>query len=50
VTDEFATPRVEIDVAELHVDAADWRPGRVDFLVDGQRLKTVDQAPAYQCR
>jgi Glycosyl hydrolases family 16 len=47
ITDEFDAPRVAIDVAEFHVYAADWRPGRVDFLVDGERMKTVDQAPAY---
>jgi hypothetical protein len=47
ITDEFATPRVAIDVAEFHVYAADWRPGRVDFLIDGQHLMTVHQAPDY---
>jgi Glycosyl hydrolases family 16 len=47
LTDEFAAPRVAIDVAEPHVYAADWRPGRVDFLVDGQHVKTVRQAPDY---
>ena len=47
MTHEFAAPRVAIDVAELHVYAADWRPGRVDFLIDGQRVKTIGQAPDY---
>ena len=47
ITDEFAAERVAIDVADFHVYAADWRPGRVDFLVDGQRVKTVHQAPDY---
>jgi Glycosyl hydrolases family 16 len=47
ITDEFATPRVAIDVGEFHVYAADWRPGRVDFLIDGRHLKTVHGAPAY---
>ncbi len=32
---------------EPHVYAADWQEGRVDFLVDGARVKTVEQAPAY---
>ena len=26
---------------EFHVYAADWRPGRVDFLVDGEHVRTV---------
>ncbi|HEV2875462.1 MAG TPA: glycoside hydrolase family 16 protein [Thermoleophilaceae bacterium] len=47
ITDEFDTPRLSIDVAEPHLYAAEWRPGRVDFLVDGQHVKTVHQAPAY---
>ena len=47
ITDEFAAPRVAIDVAEFHVYAADWRPERVDFLIDDEQVKTVQQAPAY---
>jgi hypothetical protein len=47
LTDEFDAPRLAIDVAEPHVYAADWHPGRVDFLVDGEHVKTVNQAPGY---
>ena len=47
LTDEFAAEPMAIDVADFHVYAADWRPGRVDFLVDGEHVKTVHQAPAY---
>jgi Glycosyl hydrolases family 16 len=47
IVDEFEAPRMPIDVAEHHVYAADWRPGRVDFLVDGEHVKTVAQAPDY---
>ena len=47
LTDEFDAPELAIDVGGLHVYAADWRPGRVDFLVDGQHVKTVHQAPDY---
>lgn len=47
LTDEFDAPRMEIDVGERHVYAADWRPGRVDFLIDGRHHKTVHQAPDY---
>ena len=47
ITDEFAAPRVAIDVAEFHVYGAHWRPGRVDFLIDGQHVRTVRQAPDY---
>ena len=47
LADEFAAPRLAIDVSEFHVYAADWHPGRVDFLVDGQQVRTVRQAPDY---
>ena len=47
LTDEFDAPRMPIDVSEFHVYAADWRPGRVDFLIDGEHVKTVAQAPDY---
>jgi hypothetical protein len=47
ITDEFDTPRLAIDVADFHVYGADWRPGRIDFLVDGEHVKTVHQAPDY---
>jgi hypothetical protein len=45
LTDEFSADPLAIDIAELHVYAAEWRPGRVDFLVDGEHVKTVHQAP-----
>jgi len=47
ITDDFATPRLAIDVAEFHVYAADWRLGRVDFLVDDRHVRSVHQAPDY---
>jgi beta-glucanase (GH16 family) len=47
LTDGFSAPLLALDVDEFHVYAADWRPGRVDFLVDGEHVKTVHQAPDY---
>ena len=47
LADGFEAPRVAIDVTEHHVYAAEWQPGRVDFLIDGELIKTVDQAPDY---
>jgi Glycosyl hydrolases family 16 len=47
IADDFAAERLEIDVAEPHVYAADWRPGRVDFRVDGRPVRSVAQAPDY---
>lgn len=47
LSDDFATPRLPVDVTEFHAYAIDWRPGRVDFLVDGAHVRTVRQAPDY---
>ena len=47
LTEEWDVPRVAIDVGEHHVYAADWQPGRVDFTIDGEHVKTVNQAPDY---
>jgi hypothetical protein len=47
LTDEFAAEPMAIDVADFHLYAAHWGPGRVDFLVDGEHVKTVHQAPDY---
>jgi len=47
LTWDFEAPRLGVDVREPHVYAAEWRPGRVDFLVDGEPIRAVEQAPAY---
>jgi hypothetical protein len=45
--EDFATPRLSLDVTQFHVYAVDWRPGRVSFSVDGERVRAVEQAPEY---
>ena len=47
LSDDFAAPQLDIDVREPHVYSADWRPGRVDFSVDGEPVRSVPQAPDY---
>jgi Glycosyl hydrolases family 16 len=47
LTEEFDAPRLAIDVADHHVYAAEWRPGRVDISIDGEHVKTLAQAPDY---
>ncbi len=44
---DFEAPALDIDIASHHVYAADWRPGRVEFFVDGEFVRAVDQAPDY---
>ena len=45
--DDFARPRPPVDVTDIHVYAADWHPGCVDFFVDGDHVRTVEQAQDY---
>jgi ketosteroid isomerase-like protein len=47
IVDDFAAESVPIDVREFHVYGADWTPDQVSFFVDGRRIKTVEQSPAY---
>jgi hypothetical protein len=47
IADDFTAVTLPIDAREFHVYAAEWRPAEVAFLVDGERVKTVDQAPDY---
>ena len=44
---DFEQPRLDIDIASHHVYAANWRPGRIEFFVDGEFVRAVDQAPDY---
>ena len=47
LVDDFEHVSLNIDATEFHVYAAEWTPAQVEFFVDGQRVKTVQQAPAY---
>jgi hypothetical protein len=43
----FATERMDLDVAAVHVYGVDWRPGSVAFRVDGRSVRRLEQAPDY---
>jgi hypothetical protein len=47
IVDDFEAVPLPVDVREFHVYAADWTPGGVSFLVDGEVVRTVDQSPDY---
>ena len=47
LTQEFSADPRPLDVRERHVYAVDWRPGRVEFFLDGELVRTTDQAPDY---
>jgi hypothetical protein len=47
MVEDFVTPRLELDVAEFHTYAVDWRPDGATFLVDGEEVHRVAVAPDY---
>ena len=47
ITEEWGTVPLDVDVAEFHTYAVDWRPGSVEFSVDGTVVKRAGQAPDY---
>lgn len=48
VTEDFATPRLPIDIAQFHIYALDWSPPlSVEFFVDGQSVRRCRRPPSY---
>ncbi|MET0821095.1 MAG: glycoside hydrolase family 16 protein [Aeromicrobium sp.] len=47
LTDDFAAPPRTIDIGEHHVFGAERTRGRTVFSIDGEIVRTVDQAPDY---
>jgi hypothetical protein len=45
--EEFSADEYPIDATDVHTYAADWTPDGVDFLLDGQVVKSTTQSPAY---
>jgi hypothetical protein len=47
IVDDFERVRLPIDVRDFHDYAVEWTADRVTFFVDGDRIRTVPQSPAY---
>lgn len=47
IVDDFERVRLPIDAHDMHDYAAEWTPDRVEFFVDGEPVKRIDQSPAY---
>lgn len=47
LVEEFSTLPFRIDVAEFHTYGVDWRPGSLAFILDGEVVRRVGQAPDY---
>jgi len=47
MVEDFAAPRLPIDVGEFHTYAVNWRADRAVFLVDGKPVRSVAVTPDY---
>ncbi len=47
LTQDFAAPRLPLDVAEFHTYAVDWDEEAAVFSVDGEDVRRCPRAPAY---
>jgi Glycosyl hydrolases family 16 len=47
MVEDFAAPRLDLDIGEFHTYAVDWRPDRAVLLVDGEPVRTVGVTPDY---
>jgi len=47
LTQDFASPRLPIDVAEMHTYAVDWQVGEAVFSVDGTQVRRCADPPTY---
>ena len=47
LTEAFYQDSLEIDATKFHVYAHEWTPMHVDFYVDNQKIRRIDQSPNY---
>lgn len=47
LSEDFRQDEIEMDATEFHVYAVDWTEEYVDFLVDGKKIRRVEQSPDY---
>jgi hypothetical protein len=47
LVDEFFEDPLPIDATRYHIYAAEWTPTQIDFYVDNQKIRTIDQSPNY---
>lgn len=45
--EDFSAQRRDLDLVQPHTYSVDWRPGSVEFSIDGMITCTSDQAPDY---
>jgi hypothetical protein len=47
IYDAFFQDSFEFDASNYHIYAAEWTPTHVDFNIDNEKVRTIDQSPNY---
>jgi beta-glucanase (GH16 family) len=47
IREEFYEDFLAIDATQYHIYATEWTPTHIDFYVDNQKTRTVNQSPKY---
>jgi len=47
IVDEFYQDDVLIDASDYHIYAAEWTPNHIDFYIDNQKIRRIEQSPKY---
>lgn len=47
LTDDFHQPTMAIDATKFHIYAHEWTPTHVDFYLDNQKIRRINQSPDY---
>lgn len=47
LVDEFYQDVLEIDATQFHIYAQEWTPTHIDFYVDNQKTRRIEQSPGY---
>jgi hypothetical protein len=47
LTEEFYQDQLHLDAKQFHVYAHEWTPTHIDFYVDNQKIRRINQTPDY---
>jgi beta-glucanase (GH16 family) len=47
INDEFYEDFLELNAIDFHIYATEWTPTHIDFYIDNQKIKTIEQSPHY---
>jgi beta-glucanase (GH16 family) len=47
INDEFYKDKIAVDAANYHIYAAEWTPTHVNFFLDNDKIRTIEQSSDY---